>query len=90
LAAPGVDEVRRKVRKLVDGKILIGHSIHYDLEVLNMSDYPPHLIRDTADFFRFRLRPGQVKTPGLKQLCERYLQVEIQNDARHGHSSVSK
>jgi DNA polymerase III epsilon subunit-like protein len=45
-AAPSVDEVVRKVAKMVKGKVLIGHSIDNDLSVLRLEDHPE--IRDTA------------------------------------------
>lgn len=44
--APSVAEVVKKVKSIVRGSTLVGHSIHNDLEVLQMKDHPE--TRDTA------------------------------------------
>ena len=38
----------REVRAILDGSILVGHSVHNDLEVLNI-DHPKENTRDTAE-----------------------------------------
>jgi RNA exonuclease 4 len=47
VGAPSFDTVRQRVVQLIRGRILIGHAIHNDLNVLNIT-HPPALIRDTA------------------------------------------
>lgn len=79
------EEVREDLKILLAGRILVGHAVKNDLDVLIL----PHdrrLIRDTSKFSKFRalsLTPG--RTPGLKHLAEKLLGVEIQTGA---HSSV--
>lgn len=47
VGAPSFDTVRQRVVQLIRGRILIGHAIFNDLNVLNIT-HPPALIRDTA------------------------------------------
>lgn len=74
---------QRKVHDLLQGKIIVGHAVHNDLESLLMS-HPRHMIRDTSRFSVFRsLSKG--KAPSLKKLAKLYLHMDIQTGA---HSSV--
>lgn len=76
-------EAQEKVSKILEGRILVGHSIHHDLESLFLS-HPKMKIRDTSKYKAFKdLSMG--KTPSLKKLTEHYVGIEIQNGA---HSSV--
>lgn len=74
------DFVQKEVAELIKNRILVGHAIKNDLEVLFLR-HPRHLIRDTATFFR---RKGS-GTPSLKSLAAQYLNTEIQSGE---HSSV--
>lgn len=76
-------EVQKDVLNIIEGRILVGHSIKYDLDVLFIS-HPHHLIRDTSLYKPFReICCG--KTPSLKKLTSRILGCEIQSGE---HSSV--
>ncbi|KAF1841264.1 RNA exonuclease 4 [Cucurbitaria berberidis CBS 394.84] len=79
------DEVRNDLKILLGGRILVGHAVKNDLDVLILK-HDKHFIRDTSKFSKFRalaMTPG--RTPGLKLLAEKLLGVEIQVGA---HSSV--
>ncbi len=45
--APSLDDVAKKVAEMVSGRILVGHSISKDLQVLLLG-HPRKDIRDTA------------------------------------------
>ena len=73
---------------MIKGKILVGHAIHNDLMVLHLLNHPKELIRDTSNYKPFKEAiwgKGSKKTPGLKNLSEKFLGVKIQRDE---HSSV--
>ncbi|CAO2654613.1 Nn.00g113460.m01.CDS01 [Neocucurbitaria sp. VM-36] len=79
------DEVRNDLKILLGGRILVGHAVKNDLDVLILK-HDKRFIRDTSKFSKFRalaMTPG--RTPGLKLLAEKLLGVEIQVGA---HSSV--
>ncbi|EMD86322.1 hypothetical protein COCC4DRAFT_31563 [Bipolaris maydis ATCC 48331] len=79
------DEVRNDLRILLQGRILVGHAVKNDLDVLILK-HDKRLIRDTSKFSKFReLASIPGRTPGLKLLAEKLLGVEIQVGA---HSSV--
>eukprot|EP00958_Prasinococcus_capsulatus_P023741 scaffold3600_cov387-Prasinococcus_capsulatus_cf.AAC.3 len=73
--APPVMEVQERVRKLVDGKILVGHSLECDLDVLDIQ-HPADMTRDTAYFPPFTHMSGRPQK--LKHLCRRHLGLTIQ------------
>lgn len=77
------EEVQFEIASLIKGRILIGHAIRNDLEVL-MLGHPKRDIRDTSRFKGFR-KYAAGKTPGLKRLAREVLGVEIQGGE---HSSV--
>ena len=84
VGAPTFDSVRHRVAQLVRGKILVGHAIHNDLNVLNIS-HPPALVRDTAFFPGLRRALAAVsdkyccsQCPSLKNLCRHVLHLSIQ------------
>ena len=82
-SARSLAAVQADVAKLLDGRILVGHSIRKDLDVLFLA-HPKRDIRDTSRYPGFRqLAAG--KTPSLKKLAREVLGVEIQNGE---HSSV--
>jgi RNA exonuclease 4 len=79
------DEVREDLKTLLAGRILVGHAVKNDLDVLILK-HDKRFIRDTSKFSKFRAIasvPG--RTPGLKWLADKLLGVEIQTGA---HSSV--
>ncbi|KAK6544552.1 3'-5' exonuclease [Orbilia ellipsospora] len=78
-----LEEAQRKVHEIIDGKILIGHAIHHDLDAMFLS-HPKRDIRDTSRHPPFR-KIAKQKNPGLKRLAKEVLGVEIQGSA---HSSV--
>ncbi|EPE10745.1 rna exonuclease 4 [Ophiostoma piceae UAMH 11346] len=85
------EEVRTLVEGLLKGdaasknepRILVGHDIKHDLQVLNLS-HPPRLIRDTAKFGGFK-QYGHGPKPALRVLAREILGITIQQGA---HSSI--
>ncbi|KAG8925411.1 3'-5' exonuclease [Tulasnella sp. 417] len=75
--AKSFDEVQQVVRELFKGRIIIGHSIQHDLDVLKLA-HPATHIRDT------QLMTG--KHPKLKTLVKQKLGIDIQVGE---HSSVT-
>jgi len=86
VGAPSFDSVRQRVAQLIRGKILVGHAIHNDLNVLNIA-HPPALIRDTAFYPGLRRALVQASPdkydashcPSLKNLCRFILKLSIQS-----------
>ncbi|KAF3926598.1 hypothetical protein AA313_de0206403 [Arthrobotrys entomopaga] len=81
--AISLEEAQRRVHEIIDGKILIGHAIHNDLDAMFLS-HPKRDIRDTSRHPPFR-KIAKQKNPGLKRLAKEVLGVDIQGSA---HSSV--
>ncbi|PSN62328.1 RNA exonuclease 4 [Corynespora cassiicola Philippines] len=78
-------QVHDDLKTLLEGRILVGHAVKHDLDVL-MLKHDKRFIRDTSKYSKFRelaTIPG--RTPRLKTLAEKLLGVEIQVGA---HSSV--
>ncbi|KAL8670539.1 MAG: hypothetical protein Q9168_004936 [Polycauliona sp. 1 TL-2023] len=75
--------VQADVAALLDGKILIGHSVKNDLEALLLG-HPKRDIRDTSRHPAYRQIAGG-RTPGLKRLAKQILEVDIQGGE---HSSI--
>jgi DNA polymerase III epsilon subunit-like protein len=73
--APGFETVRNEVKELIQGNIVVGHSIQNDFRVLQLS-HPLTLIRDTATASYF-MKDGQVQ--GLRKLTLQFLNRKIQN-----------
>lgn len=82
-SARSLEDVQTAVAGLLDGKILVGHGVRHDLEVL-MLGHPKRDIRDTSRHPAFR-RLAMGKTPSLKRLAKEVLGVDIQGGE---HSSV--
>lgn len=72
--------VQAEVYNIIKDRILVGHSIKHDLNVLYLS-HPKHLIRDTSIYFKRYLK----RLPSLKYLAENYLKIKIQDGE---HNSV--
>lgn len=82
-SARSLEEVQATVAGLLNGKILVGHALRHDLEML-MLGHPKRDIRDTSRHPAFR-RLAMGKTPSLKRLAKEVLGVDIQGGE---HSSV--
>jgi RNA exonuclease 4 len=81
--ARSLEEVQKDVAGLMQGRILVGHSIRNDLEAM-MLGHPRRDIRDTSRYPGFRALAGG-RTPALKKIAKEVLGVEIQGGE---HSSV--
>ncbi|KAL8653918.1 MAG: hypothetical protein Q9210_001816 [Variospora velana] len=77
------ETVQADVARLLDGRILVGHSIKNDLEALLLG-HPKRDIRDTSRHPAYRKYAGG-RTPGLKKLAKLVLGVDIQGGE---HSSI--
>jgi len=75
--------VQKEVSDMLQGRILVGHSIHNDLKVLYLS-HPKRAIRDTAKYKSFRAI-ARTRYPSLKKLCRLVLGIRIQEGE---HDSV--
>ncbi|KAH0294421.1 hypothetical protein KCU62_g246, partial [Aureobasidium sp. EXF-3399] len=76
-------EVQREVAALLEGKILIGHALKNDLDVLLLS-HPKRDVRDTSRHSTFR-KMSMGRAPALRKLAKEFLGMEIQGGE---HSSV--
>ena len=76
-------EVQKEVAALLEGKILIGHALKNDLDVLLLS-HPKRDIRDTARHATFR-KMSMGRAPALRKLAKEFLGMDIQGGE---HSSV--
>jgi len=77
------EEVQEQVSKILDDRVVVGHAVRNDLEVL-MLTHPKRDIRDTSRFSGFR-KYSAGKVPSLKKLAKEILGVDIQGGE---HSSV--
>ncbi|KAK3721074.1 3'-5' exonuclease [Vermiconidia calcicola] len=76
-------EVQKDVANLLDGRILVGHALRNDLQVLMLS-HPRRDMRDTSRHPKWRLENGG-RPPALRKLAKMQLGMEIQTGE---HSSV--
>ncbi|XP_034835157.1 RNA exonuclease 4 [Maniola hyperantus] len=75
--------IKQKVQSMINGCILIGHSLQFDLAALELS-HPEHMRRDLAKYEPFRkLNNGQPAS--LQFLAKQYLGRSIQEGE---HDSV--
>ncbi|XP_022193355.2 RNA exonuclease 4 isoform X2 [Nilaparvata lugens] len=74
--------VQSEVATILKDRILVGHSLKNDLDVL-MLKHPYRLIRDTSRFSKFQ-SPTR-RSLSLKAITEKFLNVKIQTDE---HNSV--
>ncbi|KAK7957670.1 RNA exonuclease 4 [Apiospora saccharicola] len=77
------EEVQREVAELLQGRILVGHDLRHDLDVLQFT-HPATHIRDTARFAGYK-RYGNGPKPALRTLAKEVLDMEIQSGH---HSSI--
>mmetsp|Transcript_33846 Transcript_33846/g.79107 ORF Transcript_33846/g.79107 Transcript_33846/m.79107 type:complete len:355 (-) Transcript_33846:54-1118(-) len=85
LQKPGVlseASARRKSKELLDGKIVVGHSVHFDFEALHLT-HPHHLIRDTSLYRPLRPDKAESRMPSLKKLCSYWLNESIRDQGNH-------
>ncbi|NXX91892.1 REXO4 exonuclease, partial [Centropus bengalensis] len=68
--------VQKEVAEILEGRILVGHSLRNDLKVLFL-DHPKKKIRDTQKYKPFKERVKHSR-PSLKLLCEKLLNVQVQ------------
>lgn len=81
--ARSFEEVQADVALILKERVLVGHAIRHDLDVL-MIGHPKKDIRDTSKFSEFR-KYASGRTPSLKKLAKEVLGVEIQAGQ---HSSI--
>lgn len=77
------EEVQAQVAQVLRGRILVGHDLRHDLDVL-LLDHPRKDIRDTAKFSGFK-KYAHGRKPALRNLAREILGVEIQSGQ---HSSL--
>lgn len=82
-SARTLEIVQADVAQLLDGRILVGHALRKDLDMLLLG-HPKRDIRDTSRYPPFR-QYAAGRTPGLKKLAKEILGVDIQGGE---HSSV--
>ena len=76
-------EVEADVAKLLDGRVLVGHALKNDLQVLLLS-HPKRDLRDTSRHPKFRVE-SMGKSPALRNLAKSELGMTIQTGE---HSSI--
>jgi len=74
-------EVRKKVKEIIRGKILVGHAVHHDLQALKL-EIPKERIRDTQGLYSETTGTASIS---LQKLCFQALGRVIQTGH---HSSV--
>jgi RNA exonuclease 4 len=77
------EEVRAQMAALLKDRVLVGHDVKHDLQVLEL-DHPHKMMRDTAKFSGFR-KYGHGPKPSLRVLAQELLGVEIHSGQ---HSSI--
>ncbi|KAL4786778.1 hypothetical protein BJX76DRAFT_345985 [Aspergillus varians] len=78
-----LEQVQKEVAEILEGRILVGHALRNDLDVLLLS-HPKRDIRDTSKHPPYRKLAGG-GSPRLKVLASEFLGLNIQDGA---HSSV--
>lgn len=68
--------VQKEVAEILRGRLLVGHALKHDLDVLYLS-HPRRYLRDTSTYKPFR-QLSKGKTPSLKKLTYELLGREIQ------------
>lgn len=78
--APPFDQVQKEVADMIKDRVIIGHSLEYDLKALGLT-HPFALTRDTAKFWPLRRQEGQPRS--LKYLVNKILNIDIQSSGSH-------
>lgn len=78
------DEVQRRVRSIITGRVVVGHALWNDFEALNI-EHPEHLIRDTALYPGLRPPWASDRLPSLRSLAKHWLSFDMH---RGTHDSV--
>ena len=73
------NDVMNDVKSKLEHKVIIGHALKNDFEVMNYSSHPMHLIRDTAKYREIRDKKHKYSTPSLKSLVKKHLRQDIQS-----------
>ncbi|CAM9930174.1 unnamed protein product, partial [Heterosigma akashiwo] len=84
--APFLDEIRPHIQRLLDGRLVVGHSVQTDLKFLAI-DHPRNKIYDISRFPRFQTIEGQRRK--LKALALEFLGLDIQNGAHDPEEDAS-
>jgi hypothetical protein len=86
--APSKRSVQDRVRRMISSRIILGHALHNDLEVLELS-HPESHIRDSSKYppFMRELPCGKLKPRALRDVVRDELGKEIQAGMA-GHDSV--
>ncbi|KAM9351845.1 apoptosis-enhancing nuclease-like [Symphorus nematophorus] len=81
-------QAREEVLSILDGKVVVGHSIYNDFEALDIL-HPGHMVRDTCTTRHLSRLAGfpRERCPSLKILASKLLNRRIQVEKR-GHCSV--
>jgi RNA exonuclease 4 len=76
---PSFEQVKLKVKELLRGRVLVGHAVHNDLEVLGI-DHPESDLRDTSRYPPLMkvLTNGRIKPRALRHLAQEHLTLAIQ------------
>lgn len=84
--APSKERVVEQVRSLLAGRIIVGHSLKNDLDVLDIA-HPESHVRDSAKYPQFmrRLICGRLKPKALRHIVAEELDLSIQTGE---HDSV--
>jgi len=78
--APDAQTVRTAIGTLIRGRVLVGHALKNDLDVLEIT-HPHTHIRDTSKYPPFMMKSigGRPKPRKLRQLAQEQLGIEIQS-----------
>jgi len=77
-------DVRQQVDEMLRDRIVVGHALHNDFEVLRLP-HPFELVRDTSTFQPLRPPNRERKTPSLRGLALHWLSETIHGGA---HNSI--
>eukprot|EP01025_Chloroclados_australasicus_P039363 TRINITY_DN40717_c0_g1_i1.p1 TRINITY_DN40717_c0_g1~~TRINITY_DN40717_c0_g1_i1.p1 ORF type:complete len:262 (+),score=6.72 TRINITY_DN40717_c0_g1_i1:88-873(+) len=73
--APTLTQIQKQIQQIIEGNVLVGHSLEKDLEVLGIL-HPPEMCRNTITYKKFQNRRGSTRS--LKKLASRHLKCQIQ------------
>lgn len=69
-------DVRDQVRALIAGRIVVGHAVWNDFEILKLS-HPSQLVRDSALFAQLRPPWRTDRLPSLRMLASHWLKADM-------------